>query len=331
MQAFLILVVGILSVDCERKIFFGNSIGESTECAEPKTVFPKESDRVIYLHIPTNFDEIVLPKDGTIILERQSDGDVGDVDGSSRPDENDDNVCQLVDLNGHRPKQLWFATGNWWPNNAASPHVYRIPCECDDIVIPVHPPLPPIDLQFIDEIVAERITIGDRDGDFNQFLETSIGQKMFLNSEAVRYEQGRCNPRQYCGCHNHKRFEEYTALICENEAANCPPAQCLEPIKPFGHCCMICGSLLHFHIEDSCEFNMTNMAEVGRKINRFRNGKFVKKLEYFAGIVPTGRADRNIVQLVVTEVGEYTGISSAFMKYLTTDERFKGIIRCLLR
>lgn len=328
MQALLIFVVGILSVDCERKFFLGSLIGGSTECAQPKTVFPKESDRVIYLHIPTNFDEIVLPKDGTIILERQTDGDAGD---EPSPLESDENVCQLVDLNGHRPKQLWFSTGNWWPNNAASPHVYHIPCECDDIVIPVHPPLPPIDLQFIDEIVAERITIGDRDGDFNQFLETSIGQKMFLNSEAVRYEQGRCKPQQYCGCHNHKHFEEYTALICENESANCPPAQCLEPIKPLGHCCWICGSILQFHIEDSCDFNMTKMAEVERKMNRFQNGKYVNKLEYFAGMVPTARVDKNIVQLVVTEAGEYTGISSAFMKYLTTDEHFKGIIRRLWR
>lgn len=316
-----LLLSSILQVNGEIKTWHDNTIISNDECIQSKTIFPSNSDRIIYMHIPTHFDEIVLPKDGAIILERQSENSL------KSAIENPPTECERIDLNGRKPKQLWFAADSWTndePINVAKPHVYRIPCECDGIVFPVHPPTPPVDLQFVDEIVAEQIMIGDKVDDFNAFLETSLGQKMFLNSEAVRFEQGLCHPQQYCGCHNSKRFDEYTALVCEHELENCPDAPCLDPIQPFGHCCAMCGSVLHMRIEDSCEFNMTNMDEVGRKLRRFRNGKYVNRLHYFAGMVPTIHGEHNIVQLVVAEVDEYTGISREFMKYLTKDEHFKG-------
>lgn len=323
MRTLLALVLSIFQVNCEIKTWHDNTqLIHSDECVQPKTIFPSNSDRIIYMHIPTHFDEIVLPKDGAIILERQSDDN-----GVKSPIENPSAECERIDLTGRKPQQLWFAAGSWLadePINVAKPHVYRIPCECDRIVFPVHPPTPPVDLEFVDTIVAEQIMIGDKVDDFNAFLETSLGQKMFLNSEAVRFEQGLCHPQQFCGCHNLNRFHEYTAMVCEHESQNCSDAPCLDPIKPHGHCCHVCGSLLIMHIEDSCEFNMTNMAEVGRKLKRFRNGKYVNQLHYFAGMVPTLLDDHNVVQLVVAEVGEYTGISREFMQYLTKDEHFSG-------
>lgn len=314
-------LISLSLVHCEIKTWHDNTRVASDDCVQPKTIFPKESDRVIFLHIPDNFNEIVLPKDGAIILERQSD--------NVKPTSPDlQNNCERIDLNGRKPSQAWFSADSWSngePTNVAKPHVYRIPCECDQVVIPVDPPTPPVDLEYADELVAEQIKIGDKVDDFNGFLETAIGQRMFLNSEAVRFEPGLCHPERYCGCHSFERFEKYTSLVCERDGANCPEAPCLEPIKPHGHCCPVCGSVLQFRIDDACEFNMTNMNEVGRKLQRFRNGKYVNQLHYFAGMVPRKDADHNFVQLVVAEVDGYSGISREFMQFLIKDGRFKGI------
>lgn len=321
-----ILAIALIAaslVDGEIKTWRDNSRIATDECLQPKTIFPKESDRIIFMHIPDHFAEIILPKDGAIILEHQSDN-VKPTSADAPPSN-----CERIDLSGRKPKQAWFAADSWSNGeaaNVAKPHVYRIPCECDRVVFPAEPPTPPVDLEYVDELVAEQIRIGDKVDDFNAFLETAIGQRMFLNSEAVRFEQGLCHPERYCGCHAAERFDKYTALVCEQEAAKCPEALCLEPIQPRGHCCPMCGGVLEFRIDDSCDFNMTNMNEVGRKLQRFRNGKYVGQLHHFAGMVPKQDGVHSVVQLVVAEVDGYSGISREFMQFLTKDDRFKGIM-----
>lgn len=321
---FLVLFALERTVNCEVKTWirdrsqpWGNNVGQN-ECKKSKAIFKKEIDGVLYMDNQQHqLQEVVLPTDGAIVLSTNSKVQFTNISkcGSDEVD--------LLD----KSKRLWFSTKSWHIEgesvNTAKPHIFQIPCECDVVEFPSEN-IYAVDLEFVDEIVVDKVLINDRTDNFEQFLESSIGQKMFLNSEAVHFSQGFCHPQKYCGCHNPNRFRKYTELLCVEESKYCEDAHCLEPLLPEGHCCPICGAILNFKIYDTCDFNITQMSEVGRKLRRFRNGKYVNKLHYFAGMIPGSTENNNIVQLVVTEVGEYSGISVEFMDYLTKDEHFQG-------
>lgn len=292
----------------------------SNDCKKSKAIFKKEIDGFLYMDNQHQLQEVVLPTDGAVVISPNS--QVQFTDPKKCDSTSDDNVNLLG-----TSKRLWFSTKSWSTEgegeNVAKPHVFQIPCECDIVEFPSEN-VYAVDLQLVDEIVADKILINDRMDNFDQFLETSIGQKMFLNSEAVHFSPGLCHPPKYCGCHNQNRFKKYTDLLCEEESKFCPDPHCLQPIQPDGHCCQMCGAVLSFKIKDTCDFNITNMNEVGRKLKRFRNGRYVDKLHYFAGMVPGKTAKENAVQLVIAEVDDYTGISVEFLDYLTNDEHFQG-------
>lgn len=321
-----IFIVLAPQIHCSVKIWKQDSVKPWTsvnnapnECT--KAVFNKEVDGFLFMDKEQQLNEVILPSDGAIVLSSGSKIQFSDI---RKCDPNRIQEAQLVTASKHR---LWFSTNNWITQgeaeNVAKADIFKIPCECDVVEFPKEY-VAAIDLEYVDEIVVDRILINDRTDDFEKFLETPIGQKMFLNSEAVHFTRGLCNPQRYCGCHNHNRFEKYTELLCDEESKYCPEPHCVDPIRPKGHCCSICGAILDFKIKDTCDFNITNMSVVGLKLRRFRNGKYVNKLNYYAGVVPGKRRDDNLVQLVVTEVGEYTGISVEFMNFLTKFDNFKG-------
>lgn len=298
----------------------GNGAAASTDCKKSKAIFKKEIDGFLYMDNQHSLQEVVLPTDGAVVISPNSQVDFSD---SKKCDSTSSDDVSLLSTS----KRLWFSTKSWSTEgegkNVAKPHIFQIPCECDIVEFPSEN-VYAVDLQLVDEIVADKILINDRMDNFDQFLETPIGQKMFLNSEDVHFSPGLCHPPRYCGCHNQNRFEKYKEILCEEESKHCPEPHCKEPIQPDGHCCKMCGAILNFKIEDTCDFNITNMNEVGRKLKRFRNGKFVDKLHYFAGMVPGKTVKENFVQLVIAEVDDYTGISVEFMDYLTKDEHFQG-------
>lgn len=310
-----VLFLLALPVDCVVKTWINDpvQVAPSDQCRNVQ--FSKEFEGVFNMDAQQQLQQLILPNDGAIVLS--SDSKFQFANATS---------CSAVNPI-KASKRLWFSTKSWKTvgesENIAKAHVYKIPCECDTVEFPGEN-VDAIDLQLVDEIVADKILINGRMDDIEQFLETPIGRKMFLNSEAIHFNQGFCNPEKYCGCHNQLRFRKYTDLLCEEESKYCEEPHCLEPIQPQGHCCPICGAILNFKIKDTCEFNITNMNEVGRKLRRFRNGKYTNKLHYYAGMAPgTTRLD-NVLQLVVAEVGDYTGISVEFMDYLTKDEHFQG-------
>lgn len=320
---FFIFLLFKTQIDCSTKIWRKDPVEPWTsvdntpnECM--KAIFNKEVEGFLLMDREQRLNEVILPSDGAIVISSGSKIEFSDIGKCERT---------YVSNITAPTKHLWFSTKSWITQdekeNVAKPDIYKIPCECDTVEFPKEY-LAAVDLEFVDEIVVDKILINDRTDDFERFLETAVGQKMFLNSEAVHLSQGMCSPPKYCGCHNHNRFEKYTELLCEEESKYCPEADCLQPIQPEGHCCPICGAILNFKIKDTCDFDLNKMAEVDRKMKRFRNGKYGNKLNYYAGMVPGKRRDDNLVQLVVAEVGEYTGISVEFMNFLTKDENFKG-------
>lgn len=331
---YLLLIIHILYANCSIKIWSPVPedwviVGANEICARSKTVFNKQLDGVLFVNEQREeeLNLFVLPADGALVLQ----------DYTTIHFSNSKN-CPGTDKNNYlifdqSYAQKWFSPQSWTTKyeeiNVATPHLYRIPCECDTVEFRIYNGIR-VDLDFVDEIVIDKFaiensvdeSINNIDDDFNTFLETQIGQKMFLNSEAVQFTKGFCTPRKYCGCHNPKRFKQYKELVCQEE--HCELPHCVEPVHPLGHCCPICGALLNFKINDTCAFEteMDKMKEmVGKKLKRFRNGKYLNKIHFHMGVGPSSGNKRNdnIAELVLAEVGEYTSISVEFMNFLTKD------------
>lgn len=294
----------------------------SDKCHTSKAVLTRQLDGLFYLgsQVQNDLHEIVLPNDGVLVLP--------DAFNLRLSDKNKCDEGNYV-LLGQTSSKPWFSVDSWITknvvNNVAKPHIDRIPCECDTIIFPTISGVS-IDLELVDEIVAEKIQINNKEGDFTRFLETEVGQRMFSNSEAVRFVQGICHPPKHRACHNFKRFHEYLSILCQHESAKCTVPHCLDPIQPVGHCCPICGAAMDFSLkENSDEFNLEQLNRLLQtKLVRFRNGKYANSLHYYAGMLPRKREDDKVVQVTIAETEEYTGISGEFLNYIEKDSHFQG-------
>lgn len=300
------------------------NMGPNPDCAKTRAVVTKELDGVMFVNGQKQYQEFVLPSDGAVLI--------GD---NSRIIFSDNTTCKDAEENDfimfkHSTVRRWFSTKSWSTvgekKSAAQPHIEQIPCECDTVFFPEESGTA-VDLDMVDELVVDKILINGHVDDFTRFLETKIGQKMFLNSEDVRFIHGTCSSRpsqRLCGCHTHKRFRDQLAILCIEEGDYCDIPHCKEPIRPIGHCCDMCGAILHFKSASVCDIDIKVMSQtVQSKLNRFRNGKYSSKIDFYISIVPH-RAEYNLLQLVVAESGEYTGISVDFLDYLRKDRNFKG-------
>lgn len=303
---------------------WGESDADKNDCSKSKAIFQKEVEGFLYMDAQDHqLQEVILPVDGALVLPTQSKVHFSD----TKQCDTDGNGANLLG----KSKRLWFSSTSWQTEgeseNVAKPDVFKIPCECDTVEFPSEN-IYAVDLQYVDEIVVNQILINDRTDNIEKFLETPLGQKMFLNSEAVQFSKGFCHPQKYCGCHNPDRFKKYTDILCEDESKYCKEPHCFNPIKPEGHCCPICGAIMNFKFDDrsTCEFNTTNTEQIYRKLRRFRNGKYLNKLHYYAGMVPGKTPSENVLQLVVAEVDDYTGISVEFMDYVMKDPLLQGKI-----
>lgn len=126
--------------------------------------------------------------------------------------------------------------------NLAVPHLERIPCIYDDVVIPMQSQ-PSIDLPSFDTISLNSLTINNRNmsnAELQNYLERSQ-DKIFLQQyqkpfQKLRVEKKRCTDPSGCLCHN--RQPDYCASIEEFDSSG---IRCLDPVQPIGFCRQICG------------------------------------------------------------------------------------------
>lgn len=296
------------------------NMGKNKECSKTKAVVTDHLEGIMYVGGQQKYQEFVLPMDGTVLLT-----------DNSRLLFEDDPKCKNISENEftmykHSTVRRWFSSDSWHTidekKNVAMPHIERIPCECDTVVFPPESGTA-VDLDDVDDLVVDQIYINGHVDDFNAFLETKVGQRMFLNSEDVRFTRGKCTDNRNCGCHSNKRFFDQLSILCIEESEYCVIPHCKQPIRPIGHCCDVCGAILTLENPDACDIDLQQMGRsVQSKLNRFRNGRHAADLDYYISIVPYKH--QVMLQLVVAETGEYSGISTEFMDYLTKDPNFKG-------
>lgn len=304
-------------------VYYGNN----KLCADKCIVYPDFQRSVFRLSENLVINQLVLPMNGIILFNKN-------ITFSDMPPECDSDKNYKYKAIVTEP---WFLTENWKieddkksvqrkENNLAVPHMDRIPCECDTVIFP-NSKTTAIDLTLVNELVLGKIVLDNTEqDDFNSFLKTELGQFMFPTSslDAVTFIPGVCNPQTFCGCHSYRQFFAYKEILCLNEI--CPIPKCVDPIKPLGHCCAICGATWLYELKDSCDFEIEKLYQiVARNIKQYANGKFMNLIDFYAGIIP-GKNEYalNSLQLIVVDKYEYYENSIEFIQMLIQNLTFQG-------
>ncbi|XP_068630790.1 protein amnionless [Battus philenor] len=109
----------------------------------------------------------------------------------------------------------------------------------------------------------------------------------------VSFQDKTCQSISGCACQNNVLTIDCSSKICS-------AISCVHPVKPFGHCCDICGGYIVFNISESF-----NMEEFKKLVNQTAETYGSDVIEYHIGRLPGNR-----VQLVIVDKEEYQGTSA---------------------
>lgn len=240
-----------------------NDLLAGQKCAIDKLIFPesyaiteledKKEIKIGGVFLPY-YGAIVLGSDMQITFENRKDSPECTEDFKVAP--NDDKL------------KYWFDPSNWQDINLKAdqsivPHMERIPCDHDTVVINSLDNLA-IDLEDVGELNVGKIVLDGHDASetyMQKFIHSEIGELAFLSvSSTFRYHP---DP-SYCVCHAAERYIQYFNHVCEHVNSSCPISTCLNPVLPMGHCCHICGSILtlKFDYDDGCQKSFSKVRAV---------------------------------------------------------------------
>lgn len=291
---------------------------DDPDCINQTFIYQKVGG--IYFTIPEEINTIILPSSGSIIFQENQEIKFKPRESKCHSDSYNTNHFKLHIIQ----PMSWFDTDNWKikdaPNqNKAIPDIDRIPCECDIVEFPTNHSLW-IDFNYVPQLTVKQMIINDKTDNLNAFLDTSLGQSMFM-FEATSFTEGLCEGPKSCGCHDLTRFVEYFNSVCLNSPV-CHEPECLDPIQPIGHCCPICGAMIQFTAnEDYCTSNLRSVNEY-MELSILRYEEFAGKVDGYIGMV-RGEHDKEVkVQIIAVDKGEYEELSVALIKRMSENKRF---------
>ncbi|KAI4503891.1 hypothetical protein M0802_001294 [Mischocyttarus mexicanus] len=195
-----------------------------------RVIFPLETKHAVGLakSADLKLSEIDLPKDGSLVLFRNGKLELSDSKNSKRK------ISKWL----KEGKYYWSDPDNWKGVSEAAPHMERIPCRQDNIVLPgtdqtfnIH--LPSNDIQ-VESIRLSNQNYPTTWWDWDEMQR----RKEFLGGFlSVKYSQYGCSN---CRCQDGSPYD-YLEEICAIQRPKCVFAACEFPLKVEGHCCLYCG------------------------------------------------------------------------------------------
>lgn len=298
---------------------------DDPDCVNQTFIYQKQGG--IYFNIPEEINTIILPSTGSIIFQQNQEIKFKPRQLKCHSDSYNTNHFKLHIIQ----PMSWFDTENWrikgsLYQNKAIPHIDRIPCECDIVEFPTNHSLW-IDLDYVPQLTVKQVKINDKTDSMNGFLDTSLGQTMFMyEKNYVSFTEGLCEGPKSCGCHEPSRFMEYLDSVCLNSPV-CHVPECLDPIQPIGHCCPICGGMIQFKVNELyCVSNLRSINEY-MELSIMKFEEYADKVDGYIGMV-RGKDDSDIkIQIIAVDKGEYNELSNAFIKTMSESRRFFSALR----
>lgn len=280
----------------------------SIKCPKTALRFADGSLEMIEGH--SHEKQIIFGKSGWYFLHDRSQIVIGD-----SPLTTDSDVC--ADAFGtevvvHAVKSVpWASPKNWQSNtnhNPAKPDIEKIPCDNDEIVF--NTSVVRVDLDGLFQVQMKRIFIHGQwmtARDFGSFCKTILGQKQFDNSESVDFSTPVSGPA-IKSCQSNAYF--YQRLVCEN--VECGPAHCIDPIRPQGFCCDICGATAQVEIHPHSDLRLLDLLSLLAKKLSLLEGNLIFHASFF------NHQTKFLLQINIVE-RVYEGYSVSAMEKISED------------
>nr|KAF7429281.1 hypothetical protein H0235_005679 [Vespula pensylvanica] len=193
-------------------------------------IFPLETRHAVGLSksVDLKLSKIDLPREGSLVLFRN---------GKLKFSESKNSKTKISRWL-KEGKFFWVDPDNWNGVSEAAPHMERIPCRQDDVVLPgtdqtFNIYLPAKDVQ-VESIRLSNHKYPSTWWDWEEMQK----KKEFLGGFlSVKYSQYGC---EKCLCQDGSQYD-YLKEICAIQKPKCGFAACEYPLKIEGHCCLYCG------------------------------------------------------------------------------------------
>lgn len=286
-------------------------------CALEEVVFPETYPAVLPLPNKVDISGLVLPRDGAIMFSDESTITLGG-ELQKRECENGRNRRAYLKMPLTRK---WYDPSSWISTtahgkNTAIPHLERIPCDNETVVMQRTGPLS-VDLEYIAYLRMGHLNLAGSliSSDYlNYLIHTDIGQLLFKNSYGTMVQYYH---QDTCGCQLDAYL--YTEPVCKNVIETCERPHCLVPVTPLESCCPICGSILRFSMEYCSEGNLNKLRKV--IVAAIKEQELTADLDYHVNYVQiwidsSTMSQGNYLQAIIVDRDGYSEKSVRFMARL---------------
>ncbi|XP_015605571.1 protein amnionless-like [Cephus cinctus] len=194
-------------------------------------IFPEEMRHAAGFPIRGDFrlSDVHLPRDGSLVLPAK-----GKLELSIRKSD------QQKEARWSRTGELpWADTNNWNYSSEAVPHMDRIPCFTDTMVLPARNKTFSIRLPR-HEVQVKGVRLANERETFTSLEWKSMKRNHEFVEGYFTVRYGDLLSCKDCECQSKK--SELWKEVCEIEMPRCGLSVCAYPLKVEGHCCLYCGA-----------------------------------------------------------------------------------------
>ncbi|XP_058147272.1 protein amnionless isoform X2 [Dasypus novemcinctus] len=151
------------------------------------------------------------------------------------------------------PDRFWWHDPLLWRSGDSASGLFsvdaeRVPCRHDDVVFPpdaafrvgLGPGARPVRVRSVSAL-GQTFT---RDEDLAAFLASRAGRLRFHGPGALRVGPAACADPSGCVCGTAEAQPWICAALLQPRGGRCPPAACLDALRPVGQCCDLCGAIV---------------------------------------------------------------------------------------
>ncbi|XP_071069755.1 protein amnionless isoform X4 [Dasypus novemcinctus] len=217
-----------------------------TPCAGAAVEFPADKLVSVLVREGHGLSDLLLPLDGELVLASGA--------GFSAADTSLDADCGAGAPALFRdPDRFWWHDPLLWRSGDSASGLFsvdaeRVPCRHDDVVFPpdaafrvgLGPGARPVRVRSVSAL-GQTFT---RDEDLAAFLASRAGRLRFHGPGALRVGPAACADPSGCVCGTAEAQPWICAALLQPRGGRCPPAACLDALRPVGQCCDLCGAIV---------------------------------------------------------------------------------------
>ncbi|XP_001604404.1 protein amnionless-like [Nasonia vitripennis] len=214
-----------------------NWLGGSVPTIDSQVIFPLEMRHAVGL--PPRLDQqrlmgMKLPNDGLVALPE---------DGKILVAANKGHFHTAVWL--RETPFFWLDPDNWHVESEAVPHMERLPCQSDVVVLPSSSRTFSAKLPVSRDVEVQAVRLENENSTMARWEWRALRDKAEFLGSRFSVSYGALSNCKNCPCQEGD-ISDYWEEVCNVQRPKCGPQACEYPLKVEGHCCHYCGGRVRF-------------------------------------------------------------------------------------